>query len=79
MIGFGSSMMGGSSGGLGMGFGILGSLINIIIWVAVFAIAYKLLTGRGTDEYNSRLSNIEKDMESTKKTLNDIMRKLDDI
>lgn len=79
MMGFGSSMMGGSSGGLGMGIGILGFTLNILIWVAVFAIAYKLLTGRGTDEHNSRLSNIEKDMESTKKTLNDIMRKLEDI
>jgi len=79
MVGFGSSMMGASSGGLGMGFGILGPILNILIWVAVFAIAYKLLTGRGTDANNLRFSNIEKDLETTKKTLNDILRKLDDI
>lgn len=78
MIGFGSSMMG-SGGGLGTGFGILGSILNIVIWIAVFAIVYKILAGRGAGEHNARLASIEKDIETTKKTLEEIVRKLNEI
>lgn len=81
MIGFGSNMMGGGSG-LGMSFGIfgiLGSILNILIWIAVFAIVYKLLTGHGAGEQNTRLTSIENDIATTKKTLEDIVRKLNEI
>ena len=78
MIGFGSSMMGGGSG-LGMGFGILGSILSILIWIAVFAIIYKLLVGHNTGEQNARLTSIENDIATTKKTLEDIVRKLNEI
>lgn len=78
MIGFGSSMMGGGSG-LGMGFGILGSILSILIWIAVFAIIYKLLVSHNTGEQNARLTSIENDIATTKKTLENIVRKLNEI